>query len=355
MDIIITEEHLTKILNESSPKQDERDKIYQDENIVVVAPLNHRASCKYGAYTKWCTAVPSNDEHFNEYMRHGVLIYFIVRSPYKNSAKPEYKFAYYHPFDEEMSEGKGWYDMTDNQLGNEDSRIDMNLIKFLIPDEIMSLVKDYIKKQKPIWKEKQKIERTSLGEYLMNDPNNIPIVNNSKWFICYRTVKLDDRYDSIYLYISPKDAITIIYYNKKTNNIYYQTLQYYIDLRNFEGGKSNSHLDRIVDVYLSNNDLNMLKVFEMYYPEILKAFFKGRKENFVPQRNGHIYIPPKYLIPGKDFAAGSGGYDGAPIIDVRIDPKTGKYAVDTKDNKNSYYNDDIGFAVKYDKERHNPI
>jgi hypothetical protein len=40
---------------------------------------------------------------------------------------------------------------------------------------------------------------------------------------------------------------------------------------------------------------------------------------------------------------------------VRIDPKTGKYAVDTKDNKNSYYNDDIGFAVKYDKERHNPV
>jgi hypothetical protein len=43
MDIIITEEHLTKILNESSPKQDERDKIYQDENIVVVAPLNNKS------------------------------------------------------------------------------------------------------------------------------------------------------------------------------------------------------------------------------------------------------------------------------------------------------------------------
>jgi hypothetical protein len=106
---------------------------------------------------------------------------------------------------------------------------------------------------------------------------------------------------------------------------------------------------------MSNDDLNMFKVFEMYYPEILKAFFKGRKENFVPQGDERIYIPPKYLIPGKDFAAGRGGYGGAPIIDVKIDPKTGKYAVDTKDSKNSYYNDDIGFGVKYDKERHNPV
>jgi hypothetical protein len=219
----------------------------------------------------------------------------------------------------------------------------------------MSLVKDYIKKQKPIWKEKQKIERASLGEYLMNDPNNIPIVNNSKWFICYRSVKLDDRYNSLYMYISPKNSFTIIYYNKKTNNIYYHNIQYYIDLRNFEGGRTNSHLDKIRNVYTGNEDSNMFKVFEMYYPEILKAYFKGRKENYAPERDERIYIPPKYLIPGKDFAAGSGGYDGAPIIDVRIDPKTNRYVVDTKDSKNSYYNDDIGFGVKYDKERHNPV
>ena len=72
MEIIITENHLFTILNEVKAKADERDKIYQDDRLLVVAPLTHRASCKYGAFTNWCTSVPSNDEHF-----------FVVRYSYQ--------------------------------------------------------------------------------------------------------------------------------------------------------------------------------------------------------------------------------------------------------------------------------
>ena len=355
MEIIITEQHLSNILKEVKSKVDERDKIYQDENIVVVAPLNHSASCKYGAYTKWCTSVPSNDEHFNNYMQHGVLIYFIVRSPYKNSKKPEYKFAYYHPFDEEMEDAKGWYDMTDNQLGGRESRIDMNLIKFLIPDEVMVLVKDYIKKQKPIWNKRQKLKRIETAEYLMNDPDNTPIINNKDWYIGYRTIPMkyeDKLYSPLYVYVNHGQHLTLIYLNKKTNDIYYQQLNYYIDLRNY-GNSPKYKIPNIINSYNNNENEEIKSVFEKYYPEILKTYLKVRKEEYAPQERETFYLPPQYISPGKDVVPDYGA--NGVITNVYKDPKTNRYSVDTEQTKNIYYSDEYGVRIKYDKERHNQL
>jgi hypothetical protein len=144
MEIIITENHLSTILNEVKTKSDERDKIYQDDSLLVVAPLTHRASCKYGAFTNWCTSVPSNDEHFVDHMNHGVLIYFIVKPRFVYGKNPELKFAYYKSFGVEGYDLEGWYDMKDNDLREDD----MNLIKNLVPQKVFDMVNDYIKQQK---------------------------------------------------------------------------------------------------------------------------------------------------------------------------------------------------------------
>ena len=52
-------------------------KLVNNDDCIIVAPLDHKTSCKYGAFTNWCTAVPSNPEHFQSYYRYGVLLYYI--------------------------------------------------------------------------------------------------------------------------------------------------------------------------------------------------------------------------------------------------------------------------------------
>jgi hypothetical protein len=353
MKIIITEQQLSQIINEVRNKPGDRDKIYQDENIVVVAPLTHTSSCKYGAHTKWCVSVPSNPEHFNQYMKHGVLIYFIIRSPYKNTNKPEYKFAYYHPFDNNGEEYKGWYDMSDNQLSFKDG-VDQNLIKFLIPDEVFNMVKDYIKTQKPIWKEKVKKSKIELVDKIKNDPKNKEniIVDDKDWLI----IRLDDGFDYIfdemmtYIYTEPSLQMTILYINKKTYNMYSQRFVYYKDIRN----KNVSEHLIIRDV---NNDVETNKInniYEKYYPKIEKQYFKDRKKFYNPQTFDNVYLSPEDVEVGdkvnKDYV----------IIRKYNDPQTNRIVFDGIDSHgreytNIHYNDSVGVGVKYDKERHNPI
>ena len=363
MKLIITESQLKGIIKEVSNKKEDRVKIYQDENIVVVAPLTHRSSCKYGAHTKWCTAVPSTDEHFNYYMQHGVLVYFIVRSPYKNNK--EYKFAYYHPFDEEVIELKGWYDMSDNQLdfNSEPNSVDFNLIKFLVPDEVTQMVQEYIKTQKPIWSKRVKETKDRVVEYFINDIHNTmnTIVNDDNWFISYRTTPFDNYefYKSNnfpYVYLSPNNTLDVFYVNKKTKDIYKQSLEFNKDLRNYEF-KGTRFSPEIDDIYNNKQSEKMDVVFGKYYPQILKAYFKVRKKYYNPNENSYLYVPPQYVQKGDIVGGINNTYT---IHDVSVDPRNGRFNIKTIDSRgeirnNTYYSDDYGIGMKYDKEKHNPI
>lgn len=354
MKIIIIESQLKRIISETRNKEEDRVKIYHDENLVVVAPLTHSSSCKYGAYTKWCTSVPSNDEHFNDYIKDGVLIYFIVRSPYKKNK--DYKFAYYHPFSEDGDERKGWYDMSDNQLNfdSESNSVDFNLIKFLIPDEVIKMVQDYIKTQKPIWMKRLKETRTKVADNIINDVHNTvnTIVNDNSWFISYITTPFDNYgNDFPYIYIQPSSTLTILYVNKKTKEIYSQNLNFYQDLRNYEF-KGSEFLPPIKDLYKNKHSEKMIEVFDKYYPQILKSYFKVRKENYKPNNNSYLYMPPQYVEKG-DIVGGD-----YKVHDISTE--NGRFVINTIDskgnlNKNIYYNDKYGVGMKYDKDKHNPI
>lgn len=366
MKVLITEGQYKRIIKEVRNKEEDRNKIYQDENIVVVAPLTHKSSCKYGVNTKWCTAVPSNDEHFKDYMKHGVLIYFIVRSPHKNSKIPEYKFAYYHSFDDMNMESKGWYDMSDYHISGDDSehKVDMNLVKFLIPDEIFNLVKEYIKNQKSVFLLKQKTEHKEMLNYFMSDPDNVNnlIVNDNTWFISYRTKPFEGYYDDNdfgYIYLSPESMMTVMYVNKKTNKIYYENIAYYIDLRNFKN-VDNPRFDRhleFTEVFSDKKSPNMKETFMKYYPQILKSYFRVRKEFYHPHENEYMYMPPQYVQIGDKI----GGRHNSDIVITNITKNNnGKFQFDVTDSsgrlsKNTYYSDDIGLGVRYNKEKHNPI
>lgn len=53
------------------------DKIYEDDQVLVVKPKSFIASCYYGANTKWCTTTKGSSSYFEKYLREGQLYYFI--------------------------------------------------------------------------------------------------------------------------------------------------------------------------------------------------------------------------------------------------------------------------------------
>lgn len=53
------------------------EKLYEDEDVLVIKPKTHAASCYYGSNTKWCTSSSQNTNYFDRYKNMGQLYYFI--------------------------------------------------------------------------------------------------------------------------------------------------------------------------------------------------------------------------------------------------------------------------------------
>lgn len=70
--------------------------VYDDARFFVVNPLTHKASCYYGAGTKWCTT-SNMDHHFNSFNEDGKLFYILDRN--LSTSDPNYKIAILKKFD----------------------------------------------------------------------------------------------------------------------------------------------------------------------------------------------------------------------------------------------------------------
>jgi hypothetical protein len=62
------------------------DKLYEDDNFLVILPKTREGSCHYGAGTKWCTAARESNQ-FENYSKRGTLYYIIFKA--KNVLDPE--------------------------------------------------------------------------------------------------------------------------------------------------------------------------------------------------------------------------------------------------------------------------
>lgn len=78
----------------------ETTKIYEGPldgyNVLIVQPLSYRASCHYGATTKWCTASKTTTSNFDSYTKRGNLYYIIFKDENykdKEDGKPQFKYA----------------------------------------------------------------------------------------------------------------------------------------------------------------------------------------------------------------------------------------------------------------------
>ena len=55
------------------------EKLYEDDDVLVVRPKSYAASCYYGANTKWCTTNKGDSGYFDKYIKSGLLYYFIKK------------------------------------------------------------------------------------------------------------------------------------------------------------------------------------------------------------------------------------------------------------------------------------
>ena len=84
-------------------------KIYEDSRVLIVKPITHKASCKYGAGTKWCTTQTSPG-YFDKYTTGANQLYYVLVKNMDNSNK-FYKMALHKNRNENT-----WYDSHDTVM-----------------------------------------------------------------------------------------------------------------------------------------------------------------------------------------------------------------------------------------------
>lgn len=85
----VKEKKEVKKLKSEAKKQ--KTVIHDDEKFLVVSPHSHKASCYYGAGTKWCITTRNSDQYYNQYTKRATF-YFIIDKT-KDSKDRLYKVA----------------------------------------------------------------------------------------------------------------------------------------------------------------------------------------------------------------------------------------------------------------------
>jgi hypothetical protein len=137
-------------------------KLYEDENLLVVKPLTHQASCYYGSGTKWCTTMAGTPSYFNQYTRNGNLYYIILKkitreSKYAKIAlllKPRVRF----------DDGE-FYDTKDHLLTKNEIELFKN---FVIQNAVNAINDDNERDQRQKWFNNIVNELTEFGRDVKN-------------------------------------------------------------------------------------------------------------------------------------------------------------------------------------------
>lgn len=70
--------NLEDLVIEKRVERSDREELYRDDDFIVVRPLTHEASRKYGCDTNWCTSV-ERESFWEEHTKNGIVIYVINR------------------------------------------------------------------------------------------------------------------------------------------------------------------------------------------------------------------------------------------------------------------------------------
>jgi len=109
---------LVNVVDEARAKAEEKriskqaKKVFENDDVVVYAPMTTEAACKYGAGSKWCIAGRSNNgglnNYFDDYSKHSNFYYFINKKMNSNENPKDYKYALQWRFDGGNQEWTWW-------------------------------------------------------------------------------------------------------------------------------------------------------------------------------------------------------------------------------------------------------
>jgi hypothetical protein len=92
------------------------EKIFEDQNLMVVVPLNSTGSCKYGSETRWCVSA-REDNQFNNYRRDGILFFIVWKLKMPQHLKEYQKIARYIPHGYAYETEGEYFTSTDRSIG----------------------------------------------------------------------------------------------------------------------------------------------------------------------------------------------------------------------------------------------
>jgi hypothetical protein len=89
--------------------------LLENDRFLLIQPVTHRGSLKYGAGTKWCTAGRNDPNTFTRYSKNGFLAYLIDKS--KTKEQNYVKVAFYHEYNDCAFNGDiTTYNVIDNTI-----------------------------------------------------------------------------------------------------------------------------------------------------------------------------------------------------------------------------------------------
>ena len=74
-------------------KDKQVEKVFENDEVLIISPLTREASILYGSGTKWCTAMNKTDCHWNSYWRNGTKLYYIIRKNVPEKQRKKFAVA----------------------------------------------------------------------------------------------------------------------------------------------------------------------------------------------------------------------------------------------------------------------
>lgn len=77
-------------LSRKEQKETGVDKVFEDDRFILLMPKTHKASCRYGARTRWCVTTRGYSHYFKNYFAEGPIFFLVDKSQPEKSYSPSY-------------------------------------------------------------------------------------------------------------------------------------------------------------------------------------------------------------------------------------------------------------------------
>ena len=149
-------------LTKAEIKRLESNVLLNNQDLLILIPKSYKASCYYGAGTRWCTTNKSSDTYYNRYTTNGTLIYVIDKKA--TMENPWYRTAFF--IDSKNGEAQA-FDAPDNptsiedaskQLGDKWEPIRDTIIEYLHANNLKGIENFYVGPELLSWLESKDLD-----------------------------------------------------------------------------------------------------------------------------------------------------------------------------------------------------